>query len=1490
MPLYDYEGNLYDLEETDASKALARIEEHLGKQKKPVVTQPEVSTWDELPQAALQGFQKAVASVGRVGADISNRISPLDDLEGYKKDVNTNLGLDKHKQMQTFGGKLTETAANVLPFALNIPGAAVGLSTVYNDTVDKLIKEGVPLDQARNAAEANVGMMIVAGGGAGKVVGSMLGKTVGGMAGFGVGAEAGRLAENEILYNQPNAQTKFDPEQAIINSLVGGVGAHIVPDKYTGQDKLKPKGEQSQPEINPEYKEAGINDAQIRVDTLGNEITNKQTLIKRLQENIEELESKVTDDPNKSPEQNLEANLKKQQKIKEMTDTIEIVSEEILQASIAKRKLETYIDQRLQDPSMMEVGKESTDPKTDNAVMANIMEDNPKRALEAIAEHSNDSHLRQLARRVLDNPIFSAFIKTAIQRVKEGSAWYDRVKNEIGFNGFRNATAINLIHEVLHQATSATLHAIQNGGKVGFNLIKPGKEIVSLYDKLYQQREAIRSKVSEEIKPLIDHMFKNATEFVSYGLTVPEIRKALDSIPAPGQFWKLTANFFSKLIGKKPYEVESMLESLHRNTNTLIDETQGLGKKDYGIIDPGKIDSNVDLARNPKTSDIGWKNTGQSLSDFIKNLPANITKHAFTQTIPQIWRDNPVIQRTNQVISDANRRAAANFHKVFGGTPTNPLKVGTKFFFRLKKIQEADGLGAALLKVPYTDLVDVYDVLRMGYRDRIADVNDLIARHGNHLSDSSKDVLRAIQKASDKMYDIANSSLMSRGLKGIGKAIGYFPVHRIGNHFATVKINGVSVRYEGFISRKEAENFKSLYERTNRGSVVDIITKGENTSFDSIIDALEHVRDELQKNPSLSKTNISTVFNNTIERLNNNTNNIGGHAQQRSGLVGYVGSEIGMSKNEKGKRIAKALEAWVREYTDAIRRREIEHDILDSRYSGGYDAWKSMPNATAIAEHMINSQTNKIHTLGNDGTKPSYVHEAFNNAYTTMFPNSRLSTPVLSKINGKLTHLFYVFRLTGRLSIIASQYFSSLNAMRSLFRVDNTTSLQAYASIGETFAKLFTGQLTKDPEFVKAINWTRENSNDLFPQLTNELNDLSVHRNPDHIVNTLIKTLTGEVFTAAGDSSSRFITYAMAFTHLKKAGLRGTALYKAAGDIANNNQFQYGKSYQPTMYKKLGVIGEMMTPLKTFAHGQAGNIISDIKYLIQSGNVNRAKAMNAVALSGLMFLLQGGVISAPILAEYEILRRFGLSRGWWGEEWPSLTEWALKQPEYVSHGVLSAATGVDMGASMRYTSLVQGLADAELGILNLLPTLKFASDYASAAASKISGMLTNKTTPEEKYENAKALTPSGWLWGTVDQLEYNSTTRPFTTNNKGDAIVPQTGTEVAASYIGSQSVKESKEKAIKREMKSKEDVRTRNINRGRDLILSDDDSKIELGVQILIKEGVPPNEIKQMLLTKVDRKYRPSLDRTYSNRKGEVKSYNQARKLNEIYDMLENNR
>ena len=414
MPLYDYEGNLYDLEETDASKALARIEEHLGKQKKPVVTQPEVSTWDELPQAALQGFQKAVASVGRVGADISNRISPLDDLEGYKKDVNTNLGLDKHKQMQTFGGKLTETAANVLPFALNIPGAAIGLSTVYNDTVDKLIKEGVPLDQARNAAEANVGMMIVAGGGAGKVVGSMLGKTVGGMAGFGVGAEAGRLAENEILYNQPNAQTKFDPEQAIINSLVGGVGAHIVPDKYTGQDKLKPKGEQSQPEINPEYKEAGINDAQIRVDTLGNEITNKQTLIKRLQENIEELESKVTDDPNKSPEQNLEANLKKQQKIKEMTDTIEIVSEEISQASIAKRKLETYIDQRLQDPSMMEVGKESTDPKTDNAVMANIMADNPKRALEAIAEHSNDSHLRQLARRVLDNPIFSAFIKTAI--------------------------------------------------------------------------------------------------------------------------------------------------------------------------------------------------------------------------------------------------------------------------------------------------------------------------------------------------------------------------------------------------------------------------------------------------------------------------------------------------------------------------------------------------------------------------------------------------------------------------------------------------------------------------------------------------------------------------------------------------------------------------------------------------------------------------------------------------------------------------------------------------------------------------------------------------------------------------------------------------------------------------------------------------------------------------------------------------------------------
>ena len=91
-------------------------------------------------------------------------------------------------------------------------------------------------------------------------------------------------------------------------------------------------------------------------------------------------------------------------------------------------------------------------------------------------------------------------------------------------------------------------------------------------------------------------------------------------------------------------------------------------------------------------------------------------------------------------------------------------------------------------------------------------------------------------------------------------------------------------------------------------------------------------------------------------------------------------------------------------------------------------------------------------------------------------------------------------------------------------------------------------------------------------------------------------------------------------------------------------------------------------------------------------------------------------------------------------------------------------------------------------------------------------------------------------------------------------------------------------------MKSMEDVRTRNINRGRDLIMSDDDSKVELGVQMLIKEGVPPKEIKQMLLTKVDRVYRPSLDRTYSGRKGDIRSYNQARKLNEIYDMLENNR
>ena len=220
---------------------------------------PDPSYIGEIGTGALQGLQSAGSSFTKLGAGAAAFLTG--DQEGALPKINKKIdkffGVDKHQEMQTIPGKVSQTVANVLPYTINVPTAAVGVGVMYNDIVDELVSKGIPLARAREIAlkenAALLGLGLVGGAAAGKVAGAIakpttqLGKrgvqAVGGGAGFGAGVEAQTAIHNKELEDRNDLQRHLTTDERIATLLSGGIlgGMHKpLPEK---QVNVKPKDE-----------------------------------------------------------------------------------------------------------------------------------------------------------------------------------------------------------------------------------------------------------------------------------------------------------------------------------------------------------------------------------------------------------------------------------------------------------------------------------------------------------------------------------------------------------------------------------------------------------------------------------------------------------------------------------------------------------------------------------------------------------------------------------------------------------------------------------------------------------------------------------------------------------------------------------------------------------------------------------------------------------------------------------------------------------------------------------------------------------------------------------------------------------------------------------------------------------------------------------------------------------------------------------------------
>ena len=244
----------------------------------------------DIPRGFYQGGMNAlgsatkVVSAGALKATDAMGITPEGRTPAVvNEEIDRFFRKDKQQPMQTFGGIAAETAGNVIPFIANLPTAAMGVATMYNDIVDNLVKEGIPLDQARSLAikenAAMLGLGLVGGAGTAMATSKILSKLgmsvpnsiakiaagegatvastanatasklAGGSAGFMGGAEASRQVHNAELSDRPDLQQDFSLKHLLAQGLVGSGLAAMHKSLPKGSEDIP--GKDVTPEVDP---------------------------------------------------------------------------------------------------------------------------------------------------------------------------------------------------------------------------------------------------------------------------------------------------------------------------------------------------------------------------------------------------------------------------------------------------------------------------------------------------------------------------------------------------------------------------------------------------------------------------------------------------------------------------------------------------------------------------------------------------------------------------------------------------------------------------------------------------------------------------------------------------------------------------------------------------------------------------------------------------------------------------------------------------------------------------------------------------------------------------------------------------------------------------------------------------------------------------------------------------------------------------------------
>lgn len=832
-----------------------------------------------------------------------------------------------------------------------------------------------------------------------------------------------------------------------------------------------------------------------------------------------------------------------------------------------------------------------------------------------------------------------------------------------------------------------------------------------------------------------------------------------------------------------------------------------------------------------------------------------------------IYKDNPVIKYASDVVLNALHLQTQRSMELLSGVTDKATYLAKKGFgVTLKKIKDLDSPAVIFNKASNEDFHAVHQILEKGIGKY--SYEESLAMFGADLTPMQKDLYTAATKMYANMYKMSVDSAQKLGKKSVLPNMkGWYPAVRKGEFTVNFHIDGLKrlagydetgravmtdlSHSQSFRTKGEAEAFIKQFESQPsefkghlRHNGVEEVSAKE--GIDQLADfhrayteqrakldvdraALEGgtaprwVVEEAAKYGGNYQAMLDARMQRMVDMYTTRGGQLGGHAKFRTNVSGSMGSEMFSTVHDAGKAFRDANYKSVDEFTGLMQKMEIEEKL--NLLINNEELLKSHPNSLEFVRLTRDYALNKVDSpLAFKGAKatidaiwesawkktPLHKMEAFG---AKRYTDARVVDIALRKMGS----LFYIHVLMSRPVFWANQSVQGLWATRTMLK-DGAGPVSATVSAGKGMWQV----LRPDREFLEALYYTSQTSHTFDPQF---IKDINSHALGDFMQEgskgrLLFELITGEKQSTMADTFSRLMSYSMMYEHYKELGLRGEELANAAAKATDENMVQYGRQYKAPMYQKMGMLGEMISPLHTFSDAALGNMIADIGDILRApGGKAKLRAslpfMATVAITGLM----AGAIGVPLIAEYEALRLLinKLSKMLGGEDLlPSTIDWVLSgdntfSNRVVSHGFMSASTmpitdnqGLDIGAGNRWQPIFDGVTQGQNTFMQYLPVINWYVDR-SGDVETILGHATGVRPGSEAERRTAAMNiVPGWYKGVVDDLLFNAADREMVPDVRGHAVLPQTGTERAAKYLGGSTIAASAERLKQRRLKEQE--------------------------------------------------------------------------------------